>query len=52
MHYAWIFLVLAILAAIFAFTGVAVALAGIAKILFLIFVALFVIELITGRRTI
>ena len=32
LHYAWVFLVLAIIAAIFGFGGVAVAAAGIAKI--------------------
>jgi len=52
LHYAWIFLVLAIIAAIFGFGGVAVAAAGIAKVLFFIFIALFVIGLLTGRRTI
>ena len=52
LHYAWVFLVLAIIAAIFGFGGVAVAAAGIAKILFFIFIALFVIGLLTGRRAI
>jgi len=36
----------------FGFGGVAVAAAGIAKVLFFIFIALFVIGLLTGRRTI
>src|ERR1051326_1923678 len=49
LHYAWVFLVLAIIAAIFGFGGVAAAAAGIAKVLFFIFIALFVIGLLTGR---
>jgi uncharacterized membrane protein YtjA (UPF0391 family) len=52
LHYAWIFLVLAIIAAIFGFGGIAVAAAGIAKVLFFIFIALFIIGLLTGRRAI
>jgi uncharacterized membrane protein YtjA (UPF0391 family) len=52
LHYAWIFLILAIIAAIFGFGGIAAAAAGIAKVLFFIFIALFVIGLLTGRRTI
>jgi uncharacterized membrane protein YtjA (UPF0391 family) len=52
LHYAWIFLILAIIAAIFGFGGVAAAAAGIAKVLFFIFIALFVIGLLTGRRAI
>ena len=52
LHYAWVFLVLAIIAAIFGFGGVAVAAAGIAKVLFFIFIALFVVGLLTGRRTV
>jgi uncharacterized membrane protein YtjA (UPF0391 family) len=52
LHYAWIFLILAIIAAIFGFGGIAAAAAGFAKVLFFIFIALFVIGLLTGRRTI
>jgi len=52
LHYAWVFLVLAIIAAIFGFGGIAVAAAGIAKILFFIFLALFLIGLLTGRRAV
>jgi uncharacterized membrane protein YtjA (UPF0391 family) len=48
-----IFLVIAILAAIFGFTGIAVGAAAIAKILFYIFIVLFLLSLIAGgfRRT-
>ncbi len=52
LSYAWIFLILAIIAAVFGFGGVAVAAAGIAKILFFVFIALFLIGLLTGRRAV
>ena len=41
-----IFLVVAVLAALFGFTGIAVAFAGIAKALFFIFLILFVVSLL------
>jgi uncharacterized membrane protein YtjA (UPF0391 family) len=50
LHYAVVFLVIALIAGILGFTGVAGASAGIAKILFLVFVVLFVVSLIFGRR--
>jgi len=49
LHYAWVFLVIAIIAAVFGFGGIAVASAGIAKVLFYIFLAIFVISLLLGR---
>jgi uncharacterized membrane protein YtjA (UPF0391 family) len=52
LNYAWIFLVIAIIAAVFGFGGIASASAGIAKILFYIFLAIFVISLLMGRRRI
>ena len=52
LHYAWVFLVLAIIAAIFGFGGVAVAAAGIAKIPFFIFLILFVVGLLSRRRAV
>jgi uncharacterized membrane protein YtjA (UPF0391 family) len=52
LSYAWIFLVIAIIAAIFGFGGVAAASAGIAKVLFFIFLAVFVISLLMGRRSV
>ena len=48
LYWAVVFLVIALAAAIFGFTGVAIAAAGFAKILFLIFVVLFVLSLIGG----
>ena len=49
LHYAWVFLVIAIIAAVFGFGGIAAASAGIAKVLFYIFLAIFVISLLLGR---
>ncbi len=46
LHYALVFLVIAILAAVFGFGGIAVASAGIAKLLFFLFVIAFVVSLI------
>lgn len=46
LYYALAFLLVAIVAAIFGFGGIASASAGIAQILFFIFVALFVITMI------
>jgi uncharacterized membrane protein YtjA (UPF0391 family) len=48
LNWALTFLVVALLAAVFGFTGIAVASAGIAKILFYLFVVLFVVSLIAG----
>jgi uncharacterized membrane protein YtjA (UPF0391 family) len=52
LNYAWIFLVIAIVAAIFGFAGFLVAAAGIAKVLFYLFIALFVISFLMGRRSV
>ena len=48
LSWALIFFVIALVAALFGFTGIAVAAAGIAKILFFIFFVLFIVALITG----
>ena len=50
LGWAVMFLIIAIVAAIFGFGGIAAASAGIAKLLFFIFLALFVISLIFGWR--
>ena len=50
LYYAVVFLVIALIAAIFGFTGVYVAAAGIAKILFFLFIILFLVSLLFGRR--
>jgi len=47
LYYALVFLLIAILAAVFGFGGVAIASAGIAKILFFVFIVLFLVSLIT-----
>jgi uncharacterized membrane protein YtjA (UPF0391 family) len=43
-----IFVVIALIAALFGFGGIAVAAAGIAKVLFFIFLAVFLVTLILG----
>jgi uncharacterized membrane protein YtjA (UPF0391 family) len=50
LHYAIVFLVIALIAAVLGFGGIAGAAAGIAKILFVVFLILFVVSLIMGRR--
>lgn len=45
------FLIIALVAAIFGFGNIAGAAVGIAKILFFVFIVLFIIALIAGRRT-
>ena len=52
LYYSWIFLVIALIAALFGFGLVASAAAGIAKVLFFVFLVLFLISLITGRRAV
>ena len=48
LHWALVFLVLGLIAALFGFTGVAGASIGIAKILFFVFLAMFAIVLVMG----
>jgi len=50
LYYTIVFLVIAIVAAIFGFGGISLAAAGIAKILFFIFLVLFIVSLIMGGR--
>lgn len=45
-----LFLIIAIIAALFGFTGIAGTAVGIAKVLFFVFLVLFVISLFLGRR--
>jgi len=49
LSYAWIFLVIALIAALFGFGVIASTAAGIAKILFIVFLVLFVGSFIMGR---
>ena len=46
------FFVIALIAAILGFTGIATAAAGIAKIFFAIFLVLFIVSLLVGRRAV
>jgi uncharacterized membrane protein YtjA (UPF0391 family) len=48
LHYAAVFFVIALVAALFGFGGIAVGAAEIAKVLFFIFLALFVVSLVAG----
>jgi uncharacterized membrane protein YtjA (UPF0391 family) len=50
LHYAIVFLVIALIAGVLGFGGIAGSAVGIAKILFLIFIVLFVVSLLLGRR--
>ena len=50
LGWAVVFLIIALVAAVFGFGGVALASAGIAKVLFVIFLVLFVISLLFGWR--
>jgi uncharacterized membrane protein YtjA (UPF0391 family) len=49
LHYTIVFLVLGLIAALFGFTGIAGASIGIAKVLFFVFLVLFVVTLLMGR---
>jgi uncharacterized membrane protein YtjA (UPF0391 family) len=48
LHYAVVFLVIALIAALFGFGGIASGAMGLAKILFLVFLALAVISFVVG----
>ena len=51
LRWAFIFLVVAIIAGIFGFAGIMVAAAGIAKLLFYLFLVLFLVSLIGGMAS-
>jgi uncharacterized membrane protein YtjA (UPF0391 family) len=48
LHYAAVFLVIALIAAVFGFGGIAAGAVEIAKIMFFIFIVLFLVSLIGG----
>jgi len=48
LHWALVFLVVALVAGLFGFTGIYVAAAGIAKVLFFVFLILFLVSLLSG----
>lgn len=50
LHYAIVFLIVALISAAFGFGGIAGEAAGIAKVLFFLFIVLFVVSLIFGKR--
>jgi uncharacterized membrane protein YtjA (UPF0391 family) len=50
LHWAAVFFVIALVAAIFGFGGLAASAVGIAKILFFVFLVLAVVALLFGRR--
>ena len=50
LSWAVVFLIIALIAAVFGFTGIVGTAVGIAKILFAVFLVLFLISLIVGRR--
>ncbi len=51
LNWSLTFLVLALIAAAFGFTGIAASAAGIAKILFFVFLVALVVSFLAGRRT-
>lgn len=51
LYWALVFLVVALIAGVLGFGGVYVAAAGIAKILFFVFLILFIISLVSGGMT-
>jgi uncharacterized membrane protein YtjA (UPF0391 family) len=51
LWYTWVFLLIAVLAAVLGFGTIAAASAGIAKICFVVFVVLFLVSLVAGRRS-
>ena len=51
LSWALTFLIIALIAAVLGFGGIAGTAVGIAKILFFVFLILFIVSLILGRRT-
>jgi uncharacterized membrane protein YtjA (UPF0391 family) len=52
LHYALVFLVVTLIAGVFGVSGVVAVATNIASVLFVVALVLFVVHLITGRRTI
>ena len=50
LHWAAVFFIIALLAAVFGFGGIAASAVGVAKILFVVFLVLAVVSLVFGRR--
>ncbi len=49
LYWAAVFFVIALIAAVFGFGGIAVEAVGVAKILFFVFLILFIVSLLLGR---
>lgn len=52
LHYAWVFLVIALIAAVLGFGVIAGTAATIAKFCFVAFLVIFVVSFLMGRRTV
>ena len=52
LHYAIVFFVIALIAAVFGFGGIAAGAVEIAKILFFVFLVIWLIAFISGRRAV
>jgi uncharacterized membrane protein YtjA (UPF0391 family) len=50
LHWAAVFFVIALIAALFGFGGIAAGAASIAKVLFVLFIVLAIVALVMGRR--
>ena len=48
LHYAIVFFAIALIAALFGFTGIAAGAVGIAKVLFFVFILLFAVTVLLG----
>jgi len=48
LHYAVVFLIIALIAAVFGFTGIAASAVGIAKVLFIVFLLLAAVSFLFG----
>lgn len=51
LYWAVVFFVIALIAAVFGFGGIAASAVGIAKILFFVFLILAIVSFVVGRRT-
>ncbi len=50
LHWAAVFFIIALIAAVFGFGGIAASAVGVAKLLFVVFLVLAVVSLLLGRR--
>lgn len=52
LHYTLTFLIIALIAAVLGFSGIAGTAAGLAKVCFMVFLVLFLVSFFTGKRTV